>query len=105
MTNHFNNLSEAQLERLAILAEECAEVQQVIMKIIRHGNLSYNPSDPDQTENAQLLNRELGDLHCILDLMAKNEDIDEFTILGYRDDKKRKINKYLHHNTVELLTT
>lgn len=99
MTKHFNNLSEAQLERLAILVEECAEVQQIAMKIMRHGYLSYNPDDPDETENSQLLNKELGDLQLILDLMAKEEDIDEFTILGYRDAKKRKIHKYLHHQT------
>lgn len=99
MTKHFNQLSEAELERLAILAEECAEVQQVIMKILRHGYANYNPDDPDNTENRQLLNKELGDLQNIIDLMALSEDIDEFTILGYRDAKKRKIYKYLHHQT------
>ena len=34
---HVNNLSNEQLEALAILAEECGEVIQVIGKIIRHG--------------------------------------------------------------------
>src|SRR5574343_752810 len=36
MTNHFNRLSEAELERLAILIEECGEVAQAACKVIRH---------------------------------------------------------------------
>lgn len=43
-----NNLSDAELERLAYLAEECGEVQQIIGKIIRHGYESYSPNDPEK---------------------------------------------------------
>ena len=36
-TNHFNKLTEAEQERLVILAEECSEVIQIVCKILRHG--------------------------------------------------------------------
>ena len=41
-TEHFNKLTEAEQERLVILAEECAEVIQVVAKIQRHGFNSDN---------------------------------------------------------------
>ena len=58
-----------ELERLAILAEECAEVQQIVMKIIRHGYNSCNPFDENKTENRELLEKELGDLLFAIQLM------------------------------------
>lgn len=33
----FNGLSPAEVERLALLAEECGEVIQTVGKILRHG--------------------------------------------------------------------
>lgn len=44
MTDHFNQLTPAQAERLAILAEECSEVIQIIGKILRHGMDSRHPA-------------------------------------------------------------
>jgi hypothetical protein len=38
----FNQLTDAEAERLALLAEECGEVVQVIGKILRHGYESYD---------------------------------------------------------------
>ena len=35
--NNFNQLTPAETERLAILAEECGEVIQAVGKILRHG--------------------------------------------------------------------
>ena len=37
MSSHFNKLTPAQAERLAILIEECGEVIQAATKILRHG--------------------------------------------------------------------
>lgn len=51
-----------QLERLALLVEECAEVQHIAMKIIRHGYGSHNPFDENKVLNRELLNKKLGDL-------------------------------------------
>src|SRR5579872_899269 len=36
-------LTPAQIERLALLAEECGEVMQAVSKILRHGYESRNP--------------------------------------------------------------
>lgn len=44
MNDHFNQLTPAQAERLAILAEECGEVVQIIGKILRHGLDSWHPA-------------------------------------------------------------
>lgn len=57
-----NNLTPAQIERLAILIEECSEVQQIACKILRHGYDSKNPLIDDSLTNRQLLQNEMGDL-------------------------------------------
>lgn len=64
MSDHFNQLTPAQAERLAMLAEECAEVIQVVGEILRHGYDSHHPSDPSTT-NRQLLEREMTDLRAV----------------------------------------
>ena len=61
---HFNNLTPAQAERLAMLAEECGEVIQVIGKILRHGYNNYHPDRPHIT-NRELLQQELTDLAAV----------------------------------------
>lgn len=59
---HFNELTPAQAERLAILMEECGEVVQVIGKILRHGFESVSPYGHSQETNRQALVRELFDV-------------------------------------------
>lgn len=58
---HFNELTPAQAERLAILMEEMGEATQVIGKVLRHGFDSCHPDDPKVT-NRQLLLKELVDV-------------------------------------------
>ena len=70
MTAHFNGLTAAQAERLAMLAEECGEVIQAIGKILRHGYDSYHPDQqgkpPEQRyTNKQALGNELTDLYAV----------------------------------------
>lgn len=62
---HFNGLTPAQAELLAMLAEECGEVIQVVGKILRHGYESYHPDRPHIT-NHDLLAAELTDLSAVL---------------------------------------
>lgn len=64
MTEHFNQLTPAQAERLAMLAEECAEVIQVVGKILRHGYDNYHPENRTFS-NRDLLHQELTDLFAV----------------------------------------
>lgn len=93
-------LSTSELERLALLVEECAEVQQIAMKIIRHGYNSHNPFDEYKTPNGALLNKELGDLTFVIQLMSESDDIDDGAIKGYAIEKRARVRAYLHHNKV-----
>ena len=90
----FVDLDDAQRERLAILSEECGEVIQAIGKILRHGYSSHHPEGgPD---NRSHLERELGDLQGIIDLMAKEDDVNRDRIRGYSLSKLTKLLKWTH---------
>lgn len=92
-----NNLTKEELERLALLAEECGEVQQIIGKIIRHGYESFSPFDDDQISNRRLLEKELGDIEFACRLMIKAEDINRLAITKGEAEKAVSAKKYLHH--------
>ena len=90
-------MTNAELERLAILSEECGEVVHIISKIIRHGFRSFHPSNPEKS-NRRLLEKELADLLFIIDFMVDCGDISHNGILTQLDKKAEDIGKYLHHN-------
>jgi hypothetical protein len=92
----YSQLSDAELERLAILAEECAEVIQVIGKILRHGYESDNHGKLPQT-NRQHLEEEIGNVRCIIEKMVTANDLREWRIEVERLHKEATIGKYLHH--------
>lgn len=93
----FNNgLSPAEAERLAILAEECAEVIQVVGKILRHGYASFHPANPDMT-NRDLLTQEMGHVFAAQDMMVLAGDVEETDIDHSLHEKQRKIKPFLHH--------
>lgn len=97
-TMSFNELSPAELERLAILSEELGEVQQAIGKILRHGYESTHPDGgPTNREN---LERELGDICHAMMLLIDSEDVNDEIIKEWSDKKAEKIKKYLHHNEI-----
>jgi NTP pyrophosphatase (non-canonical NTP hydrolase) len=96
----FNNeLDDAQLERLAILAEELGEAQQVIGKIIRHGYESYNPVVDTGMTNRRELERELGDIALAVSMMTLNKDVSSAGIEARRRNKAVSIQRWLHHQT------
>jgi hypothetical protein len=95
-TEHFNELSEAQAERLAILIEECGEVLHIAGKVLRHGYESCNPYDPKQTSNRELLTREFGDLHAAMVRCLASGDI-KFKDFAFYSDAKLADSKFLHH--------
>lgn len=94
---HFNELTPAEAERLALLLEEMGEAQQIIGKILRHGYESYNPNDMRGTPNRALLEKELGDVLAALDMMGQAKDIDPNQMDGHRQAKHLKVARYLHH--------
>ena len=68
MPEHFNQLSPAEAERLAMLAEEAGEVIQIVGKILRHGFESYHPDNPGNT-NRDLLADEVCDFLAVVEMM------------------------------------
>lgn len=93
---HFNGLTPAEAERLALLAEELGEVQQAIGKILRHGYESRNPLQPGPT-NRESLEREMGDVHCAMTLMWTAGDTDHGAVMRRAEDKAKTVMTYLHH--------
>ena len=93
LTEHFNNLSESEAEALSVLAEECAEVIQIISKIQRHGiDSAYK-----EISNRDNLSQELADVLVAalrvhkLGLLLDREGIEE------KIYNKLAKNSYLHH--------
>jgi NTP pyrophosphatase (non-canonical NTP hydrolase) len=90
-----NQLTEAELERLALLAEEMGETIQIIGKILRHGYESSHPTDP--IPNRKLLELELGDVLAALNLMYNAGDINYTNLMEAKLNKLKRVWKYLHH--------
>jgi hypothetical protein len=97
MTEHFNQLSEAEVERLAILVEECSEVQKVACKILRHGYDSHNPDKPEAEPNRAALAREIGDLMHAVNRMLDARDVDGIAVAQHSRRKAEQIATWLHH--------
>ena len=95
----FNELTDEQVERLDILAEEAAEVIVAISKIKRHGYLSYNPDVPsrDRVYNKYQLEVELADLVGVMDEMCARGDLSGPKIEARGKLAWAKKLKYTHH--------
>lgn len=91
-----NKLSPAEAERLALLAEECGEVIQVVGKILRHGYESYHPDNPS-ISNRQLLEKEIGDVRAAVSILTGSMDLNDLMIEGAKSAKFKTVVKYLHH--------
>lgn len=86
-------MTEAERERLIILAEECAEVQQAITKILRWGWTSHCPQTG--IRNDEHLEAELSDLLCIIEKMEELGDIHLSTDLDEVWERKKKWMKHV----------
>ena len=103
MADHFNNLTPAEAERLALLLEEMGEAAQVIGKILRHGYESYHPDDPNGPSNRTLLEKELGDVLAAIKLMDNADDIQWAVLTQRRIEKQIKVRRFLHHQPSSIL--
>ena len=99
---HFNKLTPAEAERLALLAEECGEVIQAVAKILRHGYESCHPDSADPADNNRVnLEHELGDVMAAVKMMGMACDVSADYIGDCREDKLQRVNRYLHHAKVQ----
>tara|TARA_B100001079_G_C16281137_1_gene456563 strand:+ start:165 stop:449 length:285 start_codon:yes stop_codon:yes gene_type:complete len=73
-------------ECLVILAEECAEVIQAVSKTMRFPE--------DDNKNRSRLEKELGDLQCMIDLTCKHLDIDPADVVMWSNMKAEKLKKW-----------
>lgn len=97
--SQFNGLTPAEHERLAMLAEEAAEVIQIVGKILRHGYESKHPDNMNGPTNRQMLENEIADFYAIAGVM---EDVKDVTVEGeaVRQAIKKK-RRYTHHQEGE----
>ena len=94
----FNELTDAEAERLAMLAEEASEIGQAVGKILRHGYRRSHPDNKDVWRNNRSdLAREIGDLLGIADQMMLLDDINSSDVDYHRHRKWGKALKYTHH--------
>ena len=91
----FNGLTPAEHERLAMLAEEAAEVVQIVGKILRHGYESKHPDNMNGPTNRQMLENEIADFYAVAGVMEDDKDV---TVEGeaVRQAVKKK-RRYAHH--------
>ena len=75
-----------QQQLFAITAEECGELTQVCMKILRKANV-------DATWNNKLL-EEVGDVYCMLDLIVQHGYLNWDDIIDRSNVKKQKLSKW-----------
>ena len=83
-------MNDVDREIMLIAQEECAEVTQAISKCFRFGlNEMYN-----ERTNNQRLYEELGDLHCMIELMVESGMINREELLNASGLKRQKLQKW-----------
>ncbi len=96
-SNHVNELSHAELERLGILVEELGESIQVIGKILRHGLNAFNPLIKNAPTNRSDLEKELGDVKNAINMLVEEEMVSQAAIDARADYKSATIDMWLHY--------
>jgi len=98
MSGHFNRLTPAEAERLALLIEECGEVILAAGKVLRHGYESYNPLiDGTPPTNRADLAKELGHLRHAMLLLTYHHDVNGTDVARSAAQKGATISRWLHH--------
>lgn len=95
--DHFNRLTPAQAERLAMLAEECGEVIQIVGKIFRHGLMSCHPET--HASNKALLTLEMTDLMAVMGMVESHGESYSIEAPAIATATARKL-AYSHHQGV-----
>lgn len=92
----YNNLSPAEIERLALLIEDAGKVVAVAGKAIREG---YRP--PSMYNNREELEEKLGNLGYAIHLMVANGDLCSEKMEESLDIREENISNYLHEQETE----
>jgi len=82
-------MNESDKEVLLIALEECAEVTQAISKVFRFGFESKHPKEV--LNNRERLEEEIGDLLCMIELMAERQLIDADAVDRAIENKLQKL--------------
>ena len=78
------------VELLTITMEECAEVIQACSKIIRYGM----ESEHGGVTARETLEKELGDLQCMIELLHQNDTVSFTAMDEYSLQKHEKLKKW-----------
>lgn len=76
---------------MAITAEECGELTQVCMKLLRKYN---NIEDMKQDKHRELLVEELGDVQCMIELMIDHNIVTHEEIAERSMVKREKLKQW-----------
>ena len=95
MKNSYTQLSPAEIERLALLAEEAGEVVQAVGKILRRGYRRGHPRIKGRT-NRLHLEEELGNLGNAMKMMVVAGDLSIERIALFELQKSARVSKYLY---------
>lgn len=100
-----HDLSDAEVERLAMLIEECGEIIQIACNILRHGYEPKHPHHAPSATNRMLLEMEIGDARSSMALMAFHGDIDHVRVIEHARTKPAKRNAWIHEpeNQIEIV--
>jgi hypothetical protein len=85
-------LTPGEIERLAILAEECGEIAQAVGKVLRFGWERRSPYGGRQNRGA--LEREIGSLRAIVNLMLDVDDLRLTEVQAWQRAKRAGLAKW-----------
>ena len=77
-------------EAMLILQEECAEVTQAVSKVFRFG---FDSEHQGKT-NKEMLEEEIGDLLCMIDILIEQCVINDEEVNIARKNKRQKLKKW-----------
>ena len=79
-----------------MLAEEAAEIVQVVMKILRHGPRSGDPTKPESLSNIEELDLEMKDIIAVHIMMMQAGDLPQVPMEAVIPIIGRKL-RWSHH--------
>jgi hypothetical protein len=88
-------LTPAEVERLAILAEECGEAVRAVGKALRFGWESKSPYS--ERTNREALEREIGSIRAAVNLMMDADDVRLSDVQGWQRVKRGGLDKWTLH--------